>query len=391
MMWLRYLYFFCWGCFLLLTTTGVRSVSAQVTMEFEIEETLKNSQAINIQSLIANDLKGPKLFQLFLQNQSSTKSLNDLYLRVVVESDEIGRIVEVEQSSENPFTLDPGQQVYADNNNSRNGLPGVDENMYFDRNFTEHGKEFYNELQGSTSLPSDTYRVTVQVYQGTVNGEMLASQTEEVGANIVEDTRDFYLLSPGDELGSESIVSNQYPNFQWQGETGVQYRLLVVESKSDESPQSLMEGAMSTDPIQSAGSSTAGSLLDYEMLDIIVDGSGYQYPNSGVQELDPDTEYYWQIVRQVETNSGLEERESEIWNFTLADLQGSNTAEVSDETVRALKNVLGERFEELQQDGFSLESIEVDGQNLQSAEAVQKIMELARKNEQGNISIVIEN
>lgn len=390
-MWLRYLYFFCWGCFLLLTTTGVRSVSAQVTMEFEIEETLKNSQAINIQSLIANDLKGPKLFQLFLQNQSSTKSLNDLYLRVVVESDEIGRIVEVEQSSENPFTLDPGQQVYADNNNSRNGLPGVDENMYFDRNFTEHGKEFYNELQGSTSLPSDTYRVTVQVYQGTVNGEMLASQTEEVGANIVEDTRDFYLLSPGDELGSESIVSNQYPNFQWQGETGVQYRLLVVESKSDESPQSLMEGAMSTDPIQSAGSSTAGSLLDYEMLDIIVDGSGYQYPNSGVQELDPDTEYYWQIVRQVETNSGLEERESEIWNFTLADLQGSNTAEVSDETVRALKNVLGERFEELQQDGFSLESIEVDGQNLQSAEAVQKIMELARKNEQGNISIVIEN
>lgn len=390
-MWLRCALLFSWGFFLLLTTIGGSSASAQITMEFEIDETLENSQAVNAQSVLANNLRGPSLYQLFLQNESSTDYLNDLYLRIIIESDEIGRIVEIAQVSGRPFNLDPGQQVYTNNNNSADGLPGIEEALLFNREFTQRGRDFYNELQGSSSLPADTYRVRVEVYQGSVNGELLASQTDEVETSAVEDVRDFYLLSPGDELGSESVVSNQYPNFQWQGETGIRYRLIVVESKSDESPQSLMEGALSTDPIQSTGSSAGGSLLDYEMLDVIVDGSGFQYPSSGVQDLEPGTEYYWRVISQIETNAGVRERESEIWNFTLADVRKANAAEQSDETIRALENVLGNRVEQLQQDGYSFESIEVEGQVLQSAEAVQKILELARKNEQGDVSIVIEN
>lgn len=390
-MWLRCIWLFSCGCVLLLTIVGGKSASAQITMEFDIDESLENSQSVNAQSILANDLRGPRLYQLYLQNQSSTDYINDLYLRIVIESDAIGRIVEIGQVSGRPFSLDPGQQVYANNNNSGDGLPGIEEALLFNREFTESGREFYNELQGSSSLPADTYSVTVEIYQGSINGELLVSQTDEVETNTVEDTRDFYLLSPGDELGAEAVISNQYPNFQWQGESGIRYRLLVVESKSDESPQSLMEGAMSTDPTESTGSSASGSLLDHEMLDVIVDGSGFQYPNSGVQDLEPGMEYYWRIISQIETNSGIEERESEIWNFTLAGLRASNAGEESDETARALERVLGNRFEELQQEGYSFESIEVEGQVLQSAEAMQKVMELARKNEQGDISIVIEN
>lgn len=391
-MWLGHIKQVC-GLLVFLFLMGIgKPVFGQLTLNFEIDETLENSQAINAQSLLANDLRGPTLYRLSLQNENSSEYLNNLYLRVVIESDKIGRILEVRQISGRPFSLDPGQQVFANNNNSGNGLPGVEEVILFERNFTERGRNFYNELKGSTSLPADQYQVTVEIYQGSVNGELLASETDEVGSSLVEDTRDFYLLSPGDELGSETVISSSYPNFQWQGgSSAVRYRLVVVESKNNESPQSLMEGAMSTDPIQSFGSNGGGSLLDYEMLDVLVDGSGYQYPSSGVQDLESGKDYFWRVISQLETSGGVEERESEIWSFRLADLQRSYGDQRAGETVRALQRILGDRFEEVRQNGFSFESIEIGGQSFRSGQAVQKLRALVRKSEQGDVSIVIEN
>lgn len=390
-MWLRHIRHVGYGLFLSLLIGMGSPTFAQLTMEFEIGESLENSQSINVQSLLANDLRGPTLFRLSLQNQNSSEYLNDLYLRVVIDSDRIGKILEVNQVSGRPFSLDPGQQVFATNNNSRNGLPGVEEAILFERDFTERGREFYNELKGSTSLPADQYQVTVEIYKGSVNGELLASQTDEVGTSLVEDTRDFYLLAPGDELGSETVISSQYPNFQWQGGSDIRYRLVVVESKGNESSQSLMEGAMSTESFESIGSNGGGSLLDYEMMDVMVDGSGYQYPNSGVQDLEPGTQYFWRIVSQLETSSGVEERESEIWSFTLADMRTSSGDQQAGQTAETLERVLGDRFEEIKQNGFSFESIEIEGQSFRSGQAAQKLMELVRKSEQGDVSIVIEN
>lgn len=390
-MWLRRIKQIVCGLFFLLLIGNGNSAFAQLTMDFEIGESLENSQVINAQSLLANDLRGPTLFRLSLQNQNSSEYVNDLYLRVIIESDRIGKILEVRQVSGRPFSLDPGQQVFANNNNSRNGLPGIEESILFERDFTEGGRAFYNELKGSTSLPADRYQVTVQIYKDAVNGELLASQTDEVGTNLVENTRGFYLLAPGDALGSEAVISSQYPNFQWQGGSAIRYRLVVVESRSDESPQSLMEGAMSTESIQSIGSNGGGSFLDYEMLDIIVDGSGYQYPSSGVQDLEPGTQYFWRIISQLETSNGIEERESEIWSFTLADLGRLSGGQQSKEIARILERILGEQYEEFRENGFSLESVDIEGQSFHNGQAVQKLRELDRKNEQGDVSILIEN
>ncbi len=390
-MWLRYIRQVVCVLFFLLLVSNVKPAFAQLSMEFEIDETLENSQVINIQSLLANDLKGPALFRLFLQNQKSSESLNDLYLRVVVESNKVGRILEVRQVSGQPFSLDPGQQLFVNNNNVGNGLPGVEEGVFFEHNFTERGREFYNGLQGSTSLPADQYRITVELYQGSVNGELLGSQTDSFGINLAEKTLGFYLLSPGDEVGSETIISSRYPNFQWQGSLDVRYRLLVVVSKGDESPQSLMDGAMSTEPIQLVGANGSGSLLDYEMLDILVDGSGFQYPSSGVQNLEPGTRYFWRIVSQLETNDGIEERESEIWSFTLAEMHKLSGGQQAIEVSSILERILGDRFREISKNGFSLESVEIDGQIFRNGQAVQKLRELDRRNEQGDVSILIEN
>ncbi|MEL7833489.1 hypothetical protein [Fodinibius sp. Rm-B-1B1-1] len=363
----------------------------QLTLDFEVSETLENAQFISIQSLLANDLQGPTLFQLSLENNNTSERIEDLYFRIVFESNKIGRILEVRQVAGTPFSLDAGQRVYATNNNSVDGLPGIKETLSFEHHFTEAGRNFYNNLKGTTSLPADRYQVRVEVYRGSTSGELLASQADEIGANIAEDTRDFYLLAPGDELGSGIVISNRYPNFQWQGGTGGTYRLIVVESRNNESPESLMEGALSTEPIESVGTNGGGSLVDYEMLDVVVNGSGYQYPNSGVQDLEEDTQYYWRIINQLKTGSGKQERESEIWSFTLGDVGSASNSSQAGETVRALKQILGDRFEELQQNGFSLESIEIEGQTFRRSQAMQKLMELARKNNQGDVSIIIEN
>jgi hypothetical protein len=374
-------------CWVFITSEPVQ---AQLSLDVEIDETLANSQSVDIQSLIANNGQGPRLFQLYLQNENTSESANDLYFRILVESDRIGRIADIRQTYGQPFSLSPGQRVHATNNNIDKGLPGVEENFQFDGDLTQAGREFLNNLKGSTSLPSDRYQITVEIHQESVGGQPIVSTTAEIGANIVEDTHSFYLLSPGDVVGSNASISNSYPNFQWQGPNNTTYRLVVVEARGNESPQSLMEGAVSTEPIRSVGRSNNGSLVDYEMIDVIVKQSSFQYPNSGVQELEPGREYYWRVINQLETNSGVQTRESEIWSFSIVDSRKSRTAEQDSEISRALQKVFGEQFEQMQQDGLSFQSIVIEGQTYQGGQALQKLMELSRRAEQGDISIVIE-
>lgn len=366
-----------------------KSAQAQLSLDIDIDETLRNSESINFQSIIASNWQGPRLFQMYLQNNNTSEHMHDLYMRIVMESNNRGRLVELEQVSGRPFSLNPGQQVVASNNNISRGLPNVEEAIIFDGGLTESGKDFVNKLKGLTSLPPDEYQVTVEIYQESVGGTLLASESAEIGKSIVEDTYDFYLLSPGDEVGSEASISNSYPNFQWEGATGARYRLLVVEGREDDTPQSLMDGAASTDPIQ-VNESGDGSLVDYEMLDVIVDQSSFQYPTSGVQELESGQRYYWRVINQLRTANGVETRESEIWSFTIEG-QDTRTVDQSAEVTRVLQQVLGNQFQQMQQDGYSFQSIVIDGQTYQDAEALQKLMELGREAQQGDISIVIEN
>lgn len=387
-MWLHKVGMSSLGLFMLLAFAC--PVRAQLSLDVEIDQTLSNSQSINIQSLLANNGKGPTLFRMYLQNNSQDYA-NGLYFRLIVESDKIGRIVEIRQVSGQPFSLNPGQQVFATNNNIGDGLPGVEELIQFDGEFSAEGKEFVNKLKGSTSLPADQYQITIEIHKGSAVGELLASETAEIGRYIVEDTRDFYLLSPGDVTGSNATIMNSYPNFQWQGAIGTEYRLVVVEAKGNESPQSLIEGAMSTSPIQVKGSSGGGSLVEYEMLDVVVGQSSFQYPSAGVQKLEPGKTYYWRIISQLESSGGIQERESQIWNFTLASAQQrSQTAQQNAEVSQALQKVLGERLQQFKQDGYTFQSIVIDGQTYQGGQALQKLMELGRRAEQGDVSIVIE-
>lgn len=382
------------GISILLVVGMAFSVHAQsnISLRVELNETLSNSQSIDIKSLVANDGQGPNLFRMYLINENGSEYVNNLYFEIIISSDKIGRIAEMTQRSGQPFSLSPGQQVYATNNNIGNGLPGVEELIQFNGDLTPEGEEFVNNLQGNTTLPADRYTIEINLYQGEGQQSKLASDVAEIGTNIVEDTQDFYLLSPGDVLDSDATILNPYPNFQWQGVIGNSYRLIVVEAKQNESPQSLLDGAASTDPTQTNGSPNGGSLVDYEMLDRVVSQSSLQYPSSGIQSLEPGNTYYWRIIGQRRTSSGQQARKSEIWSFTVADNQNHTYRASQVNGLReALQSVLGERFEQVSQQGYSFESIVIDGQEFQGGQAMQRLRELNRKAENGEVSIVIEN
>ncbi|MGD8428257.1 MAG: hypothetical protein PVH63_11550 [Balneolaceae bacterium] len=372
---------------LLVLVVPVQAQQAQLSLDIQVNESLANSQSIDVQSLVSNEGSGPTLFQVYLTNENPTGYAKNLYLEVIIRSDKVGEIAHATQIDGQPFSLSPGQRVYATNNSISNGLPGVEEEIQFEGGLTSAGKDFVSGLQGS--LPADRYSVELNIYQGGSQRNRVATATAELGTNIAEDTQGFYLLAPGDAVGSNTTIANRYPNFQWQGAVGTSFRLLVVESKGDESPQSLLEGAASTPPISTKGGS-GGALVDYEMLDIVLDGSSFQYPNSGVQSLKPGKTYYWRIIRQLKTGNGLEQRASEIWSFSIADKQKSMIIENTGELVKALKTVLGDKYEQLERNNYSFQSVEIDGQIYQGGQALQKLLELSRSANNGDVSILIE-
>jgi len=375
---------------LLLFSADLVHAQTDLSLRVEVNETLANSQSINIQSLIANDGEGPNLFRIYLNNENSSEYANDLYFEILVSSNKFGPILEARQKSGQPFSLNPGQQVYATNNNIANGLPGVEEYIQFTGGLTSEGQDFVNNLEGGTTLPADRYMVEINIYQGSGLQNKVASDMAEVGTSISEDTQDLYLLSPGNTADSDASISNPYPNFQWQGSSGSSFRLLVVEGKDNESPQSLLDGAQSTSPTQANGMSSGGSLVDYEMLDRTMSQSSFQYPNSGVQSLEEGKTYYWRIIAQRETSSGEELRESEIWSFTLSETQSKGTTTSAGGVSDALKSVLGEQFNEFSEQGYTFDGMIIDGQVVQGAQAMQKLRELSRRAENGEVSIIIE-
>ncbi len=372
----------------------VHGQQPDLSMEVELNESLLTSQNLDLQSIIAGDGRGYELYRLFFSNDNASEAVADLYLSIDFRSEKKGLLFSRNQVNIQDFSLKPAQKVSATNNTILDGLPGVEENIYFEGSFTPEGQRFFNELQGLSSLPRDRYTLEFSLYQDNNRnngGTLVASAFAELGFNIVEDIRDFYLIYPGEPIGYEAEITNRYPNFVWQGAANLSYRLIVVEERDNESPESLLGGAASSEPIMVDGSSDTGSLLEYEMLDVIVNQSSFQYPNSGVQSLEAGKTYYWQIISLLRSNDAIEPRESEIWSFTLSDqTTGAEEEQLSGEITRILKKILGERYDQLEEAGSLFQSIDVDGNVLQEAEALEALLRLDDQIDREEISIIIE-
>jgi hypothetical protein len=372
-------------------TGNSQAQSPAIDLEIQADPVFTNAQIINLTNLIFDESgKGARLFSLFIQNDTDQVQ-ESLYLDMLVRTQRKGLIVEGFQSSGTPFSLQPGQVLFASNNDLASGrLPGIDTQIRFNGGITSQGAELLNNLQGSTRLPVDEYTLEVRLYQGNNRpggGNLLVSRSLVIGGDLVDDELSLYLQAPGDVVGTGISITNPYPEFRWEGQQDRTYRIIIVEEKEGEDPETLIQSAKST----SAGRvGSTGSLLEFEMLDFLVEGTSLQFPSSGVQPLRSGNTYYWQVFTSLSSTAGDEERASEIWSFTLGSgFDGqAEMIEIDDELREILIALLGlETYRELEQRDFELERMEVDEREMYGGMARDELLRLAERIRDGMIKI----
>lgn len=386
----------CLGVALFLVIISPDRIYAQdrdIILDLMLAPQLTKAQVISLSNLgtEASD-GGPVVFNLVIRNNEEKQERN-LYLNIQFRSDRHGVLADVHQVQGGGFSMEPGQVVVGNNQQLRNNrLQGVEEFLSFYGGLTEEGEAFINSLHGSTRLPAGLYTVVISLYQGS-NGEhggrLITTVEETFGGNISSDTSiDLYLLQPGGELGSNSTISSVLPVFRWDGPAGQEYRLLVVEDNG-QSPESLLQAALSSEPIWDNGNVGSGSFLEFEMVDALVDNTTFSMPPSGVQNLEPGKRYYWQVMANRQAVNSSESIPSEIWEFTVSD-ESTRFSELDEEANRALIALLGEeQYERLQKDGFQFISITIDGETLEGASALKKLQEVRERMDDGEISVVV--
>jgi len=357
-----------------------------LSLEIEVNDILSNSQFIGLTNLgLDSEGRGPVLVQSFIQNLT-TEVIDNLHLEIRVYAGKIGEIVNVITRPRTPFSLQPMQSIYVTNNTlSEDGVPGITEKVKFDGGLTVAGDEFIESLDGSTTLPADIYSIEIIVFKQTNETgrvDLISASAEIGGAVPVSESVDFFLRTPGDVTDANVEITNPYPQFSWEGEQGIEYRLLVVKTSETDSPESLLQSARSSAP-----PSEGGSLLQYENLDVRITGETFQYPSSGAVPLEAGQTYFWQLSTSIQSGVNFEERTSEIWSFKLAEPETTEpTIVITEETKKAIINLVGNgRFENLVSSGYTVESFQIDGVTYSGSQASIILAELLRKIEAGDI------
>jgi len=383
------------GCLMINACPVYAQVNSGIELELRGEPILTKSQMIELVTLTLDQSgQGARVFNFTIVNTSQNIS-DALFIELVVTASRFGVIAETSQRIETPFRMQPGQAILGDNNNiAQSRLPGIQNEVRFRGNITGNGEDFLNSLEGSSTLPVDVYRITMNIFSdanSTNGGTLVASETIVIGENLSDDDVSIFLLAPGDVAGSGMSISNPFPEFRWEGRPDQQYRLVVVNKSEGESPETLIQSALSTNPAARNG---AANLLQFENLDVELEGTSFQFPTTGAQPLRGGEGYYWQVFATLRTSKGEEVRSSEIWEFSLAGRDGGGLeqagqdqlVELDDEIFALLSAILGEeKALELKENNYRLDSIELDENQYTGETAKNELEELLEKLRDGKL------
>lgn len=367
--------------------------TGDVVVDIRLLDAVTKAQVISL-STMGVDVRGrgQKVMELVLQNRSNVTA-RDLFFHVTVSSSNVGLIAEIDSKPDTPFSLRPNQLMVTDNNRLHDGLPEISELVSFVGDLTPRGKTFIESLDGTTRLPDAVYTVTVSIYQGRNRpngGRLISTVTQSVGSQPITNTVDFNLLTPGGPIGSNELVSSTQPSFRWDGPSNTEYRLVLVQDPGrGQSPESLIQAALSTEPV--SGQASVGTLLEFEMLDVVLNANNYFYPAAGVKRLQPGFKYYWQVVARIRTSRGTDNRPSGIYEFRVSNPQSAQNAEILAVTTPLASSISPEvavAIQSLIQSGFKLDRIVEGGREL-SGPALQAFLEdFVDKIKRGEIVIV---
>jgi hypothetical protein len=367
--------------------------SGDVVVDIRLMEAVTKAQVISL-STLGVDVRGrgQRVMELVIQNRSN-ETAKDLFFHVTVSSSNVGLIAEVDSKPDTPFSLRPNQLMITDNNRLHDGLPEIPELVGFVGDLTPQGEEFIESLDGATRLPDAIYTVVLSIYQGSnrpSGGKMISTVTQSVGSQPITNTIDFNLLTPGGPLGSNELIASGQPSFRWDGPSNTEYRLILVQDLGrGQSPEALIQAAISTEP--TSGQSSVGTLLEHEMIDVILTSNNYFYPAAGVKRLQPGNTFYWQVIARIRTSRGIDNRPSAIYEFRLSNPQAAQQAEMQSATVPLASSISPEvaaAIQNLVQSGFKLDKMVIDGREL-SGTALQAFLEdFVEKIKRGEIIIV---
>jgi hypothetical protein len=378
---------------LLSSSVFAQQSAGDVVVDIRLMEAVTKAQVISLSTLgIDARGRGQRVMELVLQNRLN-ETVKDLYFHVTVSSSNVGLIAEVDSKPDTPFSLRPNQLMITDNNRLYDGLPEIPELVGFVGDLTQKGKDFIESLDGATRLPDAIYTVVVSIYQGNnrpSGGRMIATVTQSVGSQPITNTIDFNLLTPGGPLGSNEIIASGQPSFRWDGPSNTEYRLIIVQDPGrGQSPEALIQAASSTEP--TSGQASIGTLLEHEMIDVVLTSNNFFYPAAGVKRLQPGSKFYWQVIARIRTSRGTDNRPSGIYEFTLSNPQVAQQAEIQAVTVPIAASISPEvaaAIQNLIQSGFKMDKLVIDGRELSGPALEAYLTEFVEKIKRGEIIIV---
>jgi hypothetical protein len=360
-----------------------KSSSDKIDVQMLVENTLSKARLISLSQLSGSINTDERFITLYLANLTP-EIQNNLRLHINVRSTRYGVIVNLDER--NGFSMEPGQTARANMSSLGSGIPGVSSIMRFDAGLTSGGEAMINELRGSSTLPDDIYTITVEIYQNgsSTSGVRVGGSSIVIGAEPGIQTYEVRPIQPGDVTGSGATISNSNPVFNWEGDPSLKYRLIVVKAAPGRSAEALIQSALDTSP-----PAQGGRLLSDEMADVVTEQLTYSYPTSGVQPLEQNTTYFWQVFAIVPDVRGEQLLPSEIFEFTVTGQHNDQQTEVN----REINTLIRRYFRRndvlsLSRDGFDLVSIEYKGTVYTGPQIITVLEDFFEKVEDGKIRVV---
>jgi hypothetical protein len=376
------------ACLWLVLAVNTEVLTAQnqdkIDVQLMVENSLNMARLISLSQLTGSVNTDERFITMYLSNISAERQAN-LRLHINVRSTRYGVIVNLDERTH--FSMEPGQTARANMSSLGSGIPGLSTFMSFDAGLTSGGEAMVNDLRGSTVLPDDIYTITVQIYQNgnSTSGTLVGGTSITIGAEPGITTFEVRALQPGDVTGSAAVISNQNPVFSWEGDPSLSYRLVVVKATEGQSPESLIQSALDTRP-----PSQGGRLLTNEMADVVIGQLSFAYPTSGVQALETDMTYFWQVFAVVPNVRGEQLLPSEIFEFTIS---GQNATRQQPEVTSEINTLLRRYIrridvQALGRDGYDLVSVEYKGMVYTGPQIITILEEFFGKVDEGKVRIL---
>lgn len=375
---------------MLLSGQGTQVGPNDIRVDIRLSELVSKAQVLSLGTLgIDNRGRGQRVVELVIQNNTATR-FDNLYMHITVSSSAVGVIATADSDNRWSFSLLPGQVLVGNNNTFESGFPGMVGTLTMTGELTPDGDRFIESLEGVTRLPDAVYTTVVSLYQGgnrLNGGRLVATAVGNVGSQPIANVVDFNIVTPGGPLGSGETIGVAQPTFRWEGPTNTEYRLIVVRDPGrNQTAETLIAQALSTP--------AGGSVVENEWVDVMVRSNSFFYPSSGVKTLRAGSRYYWQVIAQIRSATGIEQRPSAIFEFSYTNPQAAANAELQAAVAQMLASSdpqTAAAFQAMLEAGFQMDKLVVDGREMSGAQVRAYLDEFFEKVKRGEIILVKGN